>query len=180
MDNKLKELLSARKEKIDNAFMWTPEAKASLLHLNHELIRRFEMMRDEALPYLKALQQRVDEKDTILKMFHSRAKIDVFIYTPDEEGILCEPYNKIESVLMQDSKDILTTDIRYNEDKADIGTYYLEEDYNWNIYPPLGKMFDDHFISYAIAELHNYTYMSIQDILRINEIRSELQIIHHY
>ena len=50
VDAKLKELLSARKSKINSVFEWTPENIDALLRLNQRLTNCFEKVRDEAKP----------------------------------------------------------------------------------------------------------------------------------
>jgi len=179
VDEKLKELLSIRKERINSAFTWTPETKARLLHLNAEFIRCFEILRDESFPYLKALQNIVDEKDMFRNNFKVEAKVYVKIYTPDCAGILQKPDDGIESILINTLPEkILTMHIaEYKEEMNE--EVYLNKKFNWYNKLPLKGAFDEHYISYAIRELYVHTYFSIQDILKINRLHVEFRVLHH-
>ena len=180
VDNTLKELLFIRRMKINSTFKWTPETKARFLHLNDELMRCFEMLRHEAHLHLIALQKRVDENDTFLNDFYLEARVHVFIYTPDEEGKFWEPDDGIECVLIDSLTEfILNMHISEDEDEMDRNIYF-DKDFNWNIEPLLEGAFDEHYISYAIHELHDHTCWSIPDILRINRLWAEVQVVHQH
>ena len=73
---------------------------------------------------------------------------------------------------------ILTMHI--TEDKEEMNkNVYLDKEINWNNETPLRGAFDEHYISYAIRELYVHTYLSIQDILRINRICVEFPVLYH-
>jgi len=169
VDERLKRLLYTRKEKINRAFIWTPETKARLLLIDHELIHCFKMMRDIALPHLESLQKHI--------IGIIGAKVYVYIYTFDEDGILREPDEGIERILI-DSLPESKLIMYFFDDKDEIKS--LEKDSNNNTFLPWRGAFDEDYISDARYQLDEYAFWSIQDILKINRLCAEVPIVHQY
>ena len=169
VDKRLERLLYTRKEKINSAFTWTPESKARLLLIDHELVHCFKMMRDKALAHLESLQKNRNRIEV---------KVGVFIYTPDKEGILREPDEGIERILIDSlqSSRILTMDISDDTDEI----RYIKESFSYNKFPTWKRAFEDDYISRALVELDNDTLWSIPDILKINRLLAEVPIVHQY
>jgi hypothetical protein len=175
MDDELDVYLETRQRKINKTFEWTPENMEKLLQLNQKLINCFEKLKKEAKPVVEALQKRVDEKDDFLHDFEIEARVRVFILVPDEDGELDEPENGIERVL-HDSMPEFVLSVGVNSIELLNDIIYLEKDVNWNIFAPFKEKFSEHFISYAIHDLYDHTYLSLPDILRINQLWTELEI----
>ena len=172
------DLLRIRKQKINDAFEWTPENIEKLLELNQKFITCFENLRNEAKPIIVALQKRIDEKDDFLHDFLIDATVKPFIFTPDEHGILGEAENGIERILAETLDDFNVPNICIGSVSDLNNIVYLDKNHNWNIEPHFAGKFADHFISAAIHDLYDHTCWSFPDILRINHLWTELRIVH--
>jgi len=181
VDEVVESYLSVRKRKLNATFEWTSENVEKLLNLNQKLIDCFEKLRDEALPLIKTLRRRINEKDVFLHDVNMDARVTPYILMPDEDGKLSEPENGIELILTESLNkhcDLYVWFIFDEENAAEM--IYLNKEQNWNIEPHFEGKFDNHFISQAIHDLYDHTHWSFPDMLRINHLWTELQIVHQH
>jgi hypothetical protein len=183
---KMGNVLQTRKRKLDSELRWTPENIEKLLVLDSKFISCFEKMTAEAISIYETLDERIKNNDAFLQYFNLDMKVTPSILVPDAEGELAEPEEGIYQVLMENlpkfilSKETcgdLDSDMDKNMDYfADL---YLDKSHNWSEYDGLrhGEL-SKYYISYAIHDLHHHTLLSIPDILKINQLWSEVTVCH--
>jgi hypothetical protein len=181
-DPELSDYLYTRQNKMNKAFEWTPENMEKLLRLNQKLIDCFEKIRAEAEQIIKTLKKRIDDKDPFLHDYEIEGRVIPFILVPDENGQLSEPDEGIERVLMDSFHNDIDLHIHLNEmEHLDLDRFiYLNKEQNWNDDWRFEGKFSEHFISQAIHELYDHSYLSFSDILRINELWAEVDIRHQH
>jgi len=158
VDEELKDLMSIRKWKINDTFEWTPENKEKFLRLNQKFINHFEKLRDEAVPIIKMLQKRIEDKDEFLHDFYLEVKITPYIYVPDENGAICEAEDGMERILDEILNEHLVPNIWGIEKEEDITeSIYFDTKQNWNIETYFEGKFDGDFISQAIHDLYDHS-----------------------
>ncbi|MCL2074389.1 MAG: hypothetical protein FWH18_10730 [Marinilabiliaceae bacterium] len=178
-DEQLEEYLDIRRYKMNKNFEWTPENIDKLLALNQKFISCFEKLIEEATPVVKALQKSINDKDSFLHDFEIEANIKPSILVSDEDGEMCEPDDGIEQILMANLPEhILNFNPKHYiiEDNINNNIHFNKE-LSWNI-EWLDKISDDHYICYAIHELCHHTCWSIPDILKINNLWSQLRVVY--
>jgi hypothetical protein len=143
---KLREYLGIRKYKLNKAFEWTPENMEKFISINQKLNDCWEKLYIEAQSIFKTLNKRVEENDDFLHDFEIEARVNPFIYVPDEDGDMIEVQDCVEEVLIDLVHDDLTinrADFKGGEEYC----WYLDREQNWNDTPPFIGKFDEHFIS---------------------------------
>lgn len=178
----LEEMLHERQQKINETFEWTPENKEKFLCLNRKLIDCWEKLHAEALQVVETLQSRLNKPDRFLHDYEVEAKIRPFINKLDEDGEWGEAYNCIEEVLINLLDDFYPFVNRTNYNSRSDNTYviYLKKEQNWSHWHQFKGEFEGEYISQAMHDLYDHTYLSFPDILKINELWGELQIIHQH
>ena len=181
IDDKLQEYLSIRQYRINKAFEWTPEDMEKLLCLNQRFIDCWEKLFSEAQGVFNALQKRINEKDDFLHDFEMEAKIESLIMVSNETGEWSEIEDCIEEVLIDSLRlpevACAVNCTSFNSRCVPNNILYLDKEQNWNHeYWYFKGKFDNHFISQAIHDLYDHTFLSLPDILKINSLWVELQI----
>jgi len=156
IDRRIERLLYTRMMKINEAFTWTYETGARLIHINNELHHCCITMRDKALPHIESLQRLRNGKEPLIHAYNKEVQIHVFIYTPDKDGILREPEEGIERVLIDSMTNCSLI--------MHISNYEYE----------------DFYVRDALKQLGNFSFWSIPDVLKINRMWAEIPIIHQY
>ena len=92
--------------------------------------------------------------------------------------MLAEPETGIEMILTESVSEYNVLKIDYiNSEEGMDGMAYLDE-LNWNIEPHFEGKFFEHFISQAIHDLYDHMYWSFFDILKINQLCTEMRVVY--
>ena len=175
ISDELEQALYERKYKLDETFEWTPENCEKLLLLNQQLIECWEKLDAEAKQTLEIIVNRIKNPDDFLTSFDMSAKIEVdMTYFYDEDDEDCDDENSIVGILI----DSIERHVNYFRFGLN-GRYpvvFIDKKHNLNHNRKFEEKFNDHFISQAIHDLYDHTYLSFSDILKINELLAELHI----
>ena len=169
----LDEVLSERRIKLNENFVWTDE------HVE-EIVKASELLAfssEKACMYAKSLQNELaaqENNNDFLMDYEIEIKLCPYLkgYEDNEDNwgdcfmyVLCEP-------IIKRHKNVLTC--RYDDDK------YFDRSESWNTdenFRPL-DCFKDKYISYAIHELRDETWWSFQDIISIDRVCAEVKVLH--
>jgi len=176
MSDVLRNILSERQHKINNAFVWSEENKQKFLKVNNELTRVFQCGYDEAIALAQKLEYRMCNEDPFIKDYEVELKITPYIReeNTDADGfsfinVLCEPFDKYS----------LPICINISHVSKDIPVF-LDKSSNWNIGRLKGIFTDDVYIGYSIHSLTADDVWSFQDIININKICADVKVWHQY
>ena len=171
----LEDALYERQRKLNQSFEWTPENKEKLLLLNQKLIECWEKLDVEARQMLKTIKNRLNKTDNFLQDYNLEAVVEAAICFSDENGKCCAAEDCIEEVL----NDSLHRNYAVNYESCfrdDKPIIYLDREQNWNKHHWFKGNFDEHFISQAINDLYDDSYLSFPDILKINNLWAEVRV----
>jgi len=165
-----------RQRELNKKFLWTDEARESILKLNQKIFDCEKILYKEYQARKKELDKRIDAKDNFLTDYNCDMRMNLKILTLDEDGELDEPWKGIYSLLNEyiekESEFIPRMNydfINNKEDKEDI--------LNWNI--TLGsasEYFKDDFIHYGIHCLYDHAHLAWEDILKIHSLHIEVNV----
>jgi len=167
--------LSLRQQELNKKFVWTDEARESILKLNQKIFDCEKTLYEEYHARKKELDKRIDAKDDFLTDYNCDMRMDLKILTLDENGELYEPWKGVYSLLNEylekQSESIPRMNYDFINDKED------DDILNWNI--TLGSAsehFKDDFIHYGIHCLYDHALLAWEDILKINSIHIEVNV----
>ena len=164
-----------RCSKLNNSFSWTKANKRKFLDINKRLMNVFEISYNEAIISAKTLEQRIQNNDP----FVSDYEIEVVLapYISDKNNF---EYDSIALVLSEPDHFPINYSISHSSfiNNIKVLPVYLDKSLNWNqLY--FGGLFNDQYICHQIHLLmeHNWAF---QDILNINQIWSDVKVIHQH
>jgi hypothetical protein len=163
--------LGERQSKLNRDFEWTPENCEKFLLLNQQLIQLWEKLHHEAKQTFDVIQSRINDPDDFLQDFNMTARIEVYICVPDENGKLCG----VQDFLIDSICELVNSQSYYCETNF-AHNIYLDREQNWNFEHRFEGKFDNHFISQAIHDLYDHTYLSYCDMLKINSLWADLSV----
>jgi hypothetical protein len=169
----LDRIMSARRNCLNSAFVYTPESVSKLLYLNDRIIECWEKLRRESVVEDRAMSKRLSEGDAYLHDYYIECKIKAYIGIELEDGDIGEAFEGIDGLLNLTLPEfILSASVREGDWKNSL---YMNRDLNWDLCDGLshGEL-GDVYIGYGIHELYDHTYLSLPDILRINLLRCEV------
>lgn len=167
-------ILSSRKWKLNESFVWSEENQKAFLRINDEIADAFEKAHAEAVQTAKELEKRIADGDTFLNDYEFNIRLGLYLtedYYPEDSDssigfVLSEPYNDYYPI----SASFSHSSIKRLLSEESI---YLDKSFNWNI-EYFGDVFNDSYIGYGIHALLDSGYWSFKDILSINRIWSDV------
>jgi len=167
--------LYERKTLLNESFVWTEEAKASILRLNSALFEASELVNEEYIKRETELKAREKSNDKFLTDYSIDKKISMMILTLDEDGDWDEPSEGIYSILNEyiDGRNFNTSTIAYKYGHP----FQKEKPLNYNT--QLGEAsehFKDDFIHYGIYYLSRNAPLAWEDILKIRSLWTEVEV----
>jgi len=169
----LKLCLYERKKLLNEKFVWTEEAKASILRLNVALFEADKLVNEEYDKRKLELEAREKSGDKFLTDYNIDKKISMMILTLGEDGEWEEPWEGIYDILNNfiGSHSINATSITSDLPLPN------EEPLNWNT--TLGAAYEhfrDNFIHYGLHCLCKHTPLAWEDISKIRSLWTEVKV----
>jgi hypothetical protein len=176
----LKSILRDRQSKLNEQFVFTPENMEKILDLNQRLMNCFEKAKEEGLKLFHDMETRMTNGDPFLQDYEIEANIiPVIIIQNKKDGEWEEPDDGILCLLNElCPSSILNLNIKGGIDTDDI---YFKKSLNWNemVGARNGEL-DEHYICYAMHELYEHAFYSLQDIIQINTLWVDINVRHQH
>lgn len=167
------QILHIRKRLLNKQFVFTEENKQRLLSLNERLMKTLEVAREEVKKAQGELEEWMSPKDENLHDYEIDARVTPYILVPDEDGELGEPDDGILELLNYVLNDNLISFSFRGMDES----IYFDTELNWAGYEHIGEgHLTDHYICYAMSNIFNHSPYSLEDILRINSLWTDILI----
>ena len=171
-----------RREELNEKFIWTDEARESILELNQKIFDCEKLLYKEYQAIKQELDKRIDAKDNFLTDYNIDMRICPMILIPDNDGELVDPWEKSESLVRgiysllndyidKDSEMIPRMNYDFVNDKED------DEISNWNnTLGSASEHFKDDLIHYAFHCLYDHAHLAWEDILQIKYLWTEVKV----
>ena len=165
------DFLYERQKLLDEKFVWTEDVRKHILRLNKKIFDCEKLLHEEYTAKKKELEEREVANDPFLTDYNIDMRINLSIYTFNEDGDFGEPEEGTIYDFLNDMLHLLADMIptmNYDKDK---------EQLNWNIaMNKYTNLFENDFIHYAFYYMHSNTGLAWEDILKINCIWSEVNV----
>jgi hypothetical protein len=170
-DNLQRLILQHRKRKLDAEFVFSPENKAKILHVDKQLIEGYEKLNQEAEKEIMYFEKKRADKNAFIDLSEVTCWVKPFISAKDDaydgvDGILSGTVT-CQCMLCFEGK-------IFKKSHSDDAEYY-EIKQNWNNYDmPIKIEWDDFYISNGMYVLCKHSFFSLSDIIRINAFQYEV------
>jgi hypothetical protein len=185
----VKNLLCERRLKLNSKFSWTPENIKRVVEVSEKFLEAWKTGFTKLKSMIDTLYEKETDKDAFWENYWAEITLSLQILIKDRKsGELEYPYpdNKTYYLLMsylaeQDLNMIVGSD-DYNpatkDEKGFWESIYVAHRLSWNI-ACFGELeLREHYICYAIYVLYFDNEWANEDILKINNIKTEVEIRH--
>ncbi len=178
-EKKLRKMLSERRIRLNDSFVWTPENKRKIIELNNGLLERYREAHDELVRVSSEYEERFRSGDTNYQDY--TIEVEFWYNAPESQNEeendlwenLCEETLEWGPPLMARSaaRD-RGLGIRPFEDAM------LIDEKSWNEYPFNTAVLDDTYIYHFMHAIfnHNHTY-SLQDAVQMKAENFSWQLV---
>jgi hypothetical protein len=190
--NELREKLSLRRDLINKDFQFTQQAVTHIERVNKLLIRATNKAHSKAIEINKLLNEDKQQGNELSQNYSLKASVEVgwsegnwFLRLMKDENHFASDYVKMAEIIHETRR---YSELRsfffqknINNPSQDISDQGLEEDeltkLNWNI-----EIFDAPelahipYVCYASHDLFHHHFYSLSDIIRITDIRCEIEL----
>ena len=167
------DILLARRIKLNSKFKWTDVSIKRVVRVSNEFLDAWE----EGVRKARVMVDALNTED----MFEVEITLYPEILTEKEDEYSSDVYDYITGYL--NPKVELNAALSYNaktkslDEDSLLKDSFLGRDLNWNI-ELFGELeLQDHFISYSLHVLYSHNHWAFDDILKINNIMTEINII---
>ena len=176
-----KNIMLERRLKINKKFKWTDENKKQMIQVSDKFLKAWEEGISKAKLFLNAIYEQDREA---YENNHYKAEITLYpeILIDDEDEVdlyVTNIFDKIPTYLNPEVE--LNTFLDYDpETKKDNmkENIYICRDLSWNIEGFGDLELVDHYICYSLHVLYSHNYWANEDILKINNIITEIKLIY--
>jgi hypothetical protein len=174
--HEVKMMLIERQNRLDNSFVWTEDVRKHILLLNEKIFDCEKLLHEEYTAKKKELEEREVANDPFLTDYNLDMRINLCIYTLDEDGDFCEPEEDTIYGFLNDRLRVIAEMIPSMNYRS--GDWDDKEQLNWNFLAMrhYTNLFENDFIHYAFYHIHNNINLAWEDILKINCIWSEVNV----
>jgi Leucine-rich repeat (LRR) protein len=174
-----KDLMLERRFRLNKNFKWTDGNKKRIVKVSDEFLKAWEDGFAKAMLALEALYEKERDKDSFSKKYYAEIVLYPEILFDDNDKYE-EIYRHITSYLNSD----IELSIQINCDpaaKQKTEDDFKEEidvcrDLSWNIEGFGDIELKDHYICYALHVLYSHNHWAFKDMLKINNIVTEIKI----
>ena len=174
--DELKKMLWERQKRLDDSFVWTPEAVERFVSINDKIQDCFDKLYVEQIQVHDNIEKRLaDKNETFLNNFNLDLRVVPFVCSLNKDGDVVEN-DGIFEILCNLTKPISLQFMGIEREERD--DIHFDRSLNWNHATPAFrcKELEDVYIGYHLHELSDDCYWAISDILCINRIWGEVII----
>jgi len=173
----IEQLLIERCRRLSEDFEWTEENRTRLLLVNDELFNACKKGWHEALEKAKILEKRIKSKDSFLKDYEIRIKINTY---PKINGIARDVAECIESYLAEEMLPDIESISHCHYKKVTLNDqefpkYMVDDNTNWNM-EYFGDTFKDDYICYLTHCMLDTGVWSFRDIISIERVWVDVEV----
>jgi hypothetical protein len=179
-DDTLADILYVRQEKLNDAFVFTPENIEKILWIDRQLKDRINKLQQEGERIVRRLEREIKKKNSLFNDYEIMVLVfPKILEWSEEEQSMIEPEDRIHELLECNSHH--DTHIEFDPSYKH-NCYFDEEKLNWNnMIGARNGEFEGHHIGYAMHELYDHTLWSLPDIVKINEFWYDIRVEYqHY
>jgi hypothetical protein len=173
-------VLEARKKKLDDAFIPTPEHIRRMLDVNDQFFLSFEKARNEAHEIMKELDNRLENKDDFLKEYEIEVVLTPYIEYSNSKDERRESGCNIYTIISESDIYLRSRISSCQDNRYDIICwYFLDPDLNCNTdMGTISTFLHGYHINFALHELWENSFFSLEDIMNIGTIWIDVNVSH--
>jgi Leucine-rich repeat (LRR) protein len=175
-----KQIIAERSRRLNRKFKWTNENIKRIVKISDEFLKAWEDGFVRAKMMIDTLYENERDKDSFNDKYDLEITLDpVFMYEDDEnEDPAVQLYETIFSYLNPEWE--FNMSIKYDpaaKNEEDFwGNIHISREQNWNILGLGDTELADQYICYALHILYDHYNWAFEDIMKINNISSEIKV----